>query len=151
MTDHDRDHEHDFDEALISGYLDGELTQGDHQRVRLHLEDCPACAAIADDLRDMKELTMTTGFHLPPDTQWDERPRTTTSRILQYLGWGLAAAWAVGLAALLIWQAVADRESAPLDAVVGLAPLLAIALIVASAGIDRWQTRKTDPYRKVQK
>ena len=31
--------QHGFDEALISGYLDGELTQGEEQRVRLeHLD-----------------------------------------------------------------------------------------------------------------
>ena len=39
--------DHGFDEALISGYLDGELTQGDAQRVRVHLEDCAVCQRTA--------------------------------------------------------------------------------------------------------
>ena len=49
---------HEFDETSISGYLDGELTQRDDQRVRLHLEDCAECRAIADGMRKMKEATM---------------------------------------------------------------------------------------------
>ena len=31
-------------EPLISGYLDGELTQSDRQRVDLILEDCEQCS-----------------------------------------------------------------------------------------------------------
>ena len=145
------DHDHGFDEALISGYLDGELTQGQRQRVRLHLEDCDDCNRIADDLRQLREATMTTGFSTPTDTQWDERPRNALSRVLQYLGWGLAALWVVALTGFLIWQAVADRQSVRFEALLGLIPLVAAALILLSALVDRLETRSTDPYRKVQK
>ena len=34
-----------FDGALLSGFLDGALTQADEQRVRVHLEDCETCRA----------------------------------------------------------------------------------------------------------
>ncbi len=145
------DPSHGFDEVLISGYLDGELTQGDEQRVRIHLENCGDCARVADDLRRMKEATMTTAFQAPEDTQWDETPRNGLSRSLQFLGLALFALWAVGLAGALAWQASTDAESVRFEALLGLAPVVAIALIVASALADRWQTRKTDPYRKVQK
>ena len=40
-------------EALLSGYLDGELTQGDRQRVEVIIEDCQDCA---QTLEDMKKL-----------------------------------------------------------------------------------------------
>ena len=143
--------EHRFDEALISGFLDGELTQGDEQRVRVHLQGCTGCSQVADELRQVNEATMTTTFRVPEDTQWDETPRGHTSRILQYLGWLLAIVWAAGLSAVLIWQAATEGESIRFEALLGLAPLVAVCLIVLSALIDRLQTRKTDPYRKVQK
>lgn len=143
--------DHTFDEAMISGYLDQELTQGDEQRVRVHLETCAACRGIADELRLLKEATMTTGFQAPEDTQWDESPRNRTSRALLYGGWLLAALWAVGLVGFLIWQAATDGESIRGEAAIGVVPFVAIGLIVSSALIDRIQTRKTDPYRKVQK
>ena len=47
------DTQHQFDEALLSGYLDSELTQGDEQRVRLHLEGCAACKSEIEELRKL--------------------------------------------------------------------------------------------------
>ena len=143
--------EHRFDEALISGFLDGELTQGDEQRVRLHLQGCTACTQVADELRQVKEATMTTAFRVPDDTQWDETPRSQVSRMLQYLGWLLAIVWAAGLIAVLIWRAATEGESIRFEALLGVTPLVAVGLLVLSALIDRLKTRKTDPYRKVQK
>ena len=52
--------QHGFDEALISGYLDRELTQGEAQRVRLHLEDCAECRSLADEITRLREATMAT-------------------------------------------------------------------------------------------
>lgn len=143
--------EHGFDDALISGYVDGELTQGDDQRVRLHLEDCAECSQTADDLRRLKEATMTTEFRVPEDTQWDETPRNAASRILHNFGWLLVAAWAAGLLGHLGWQAATDADSFQFEALLGFGLLLALGLVFLSALIDRLQTRKSDPYRKVKK
>lgn len=66
---------HEFDEAILSGYLDGELTQGDEQRVRLHIEHCAGCGIVIDELRKLREATMNSNFQVPDDTQWDETPR----------------------------------------------------------------------------
>ncbi len=143
--------EHAFDEALISGYIDGELTQGDTQRVRLHLESCAHCKQVADDLRQLKETTMTTPFSVPKDTQWDETPRTTASRILHNSGWLLAIAWALGVIVYAVWQIATDAEPIRLEGVLGFGAVLAFGLIVLSALADRLQTQKNDPYRKVKK
>ncbi len=140
-----------FDETLISGYLDGELTQAEAQRVRLHLEDCAECNQTADELRRLKEATMTTEFRTPVDTQWDETPRNAASRIAHNFGWLLAIAWVVGIGAYLVWQFFNDAESIQFESMLGFALLLAFGLIILSALIDRIQTRRTDPYRKVKK
>lgn len=94
---------------------------------------------------------MTTEFQVSDDTGWDETPRSGVSRVCQYLGWMLAIVWAVGLVAVLIWQAATEGGSIRFDALLGLVPLVAVGLIILSALIDRFHTRKTDPYRKVQK
>lgn len=142
---------HTFDEALISGYLDRELTQGDAQRVRLHLEECAECRRIADDMIKLKEATMTSEFRVPEDTQWDETPRGAASRILHNFGWMVAIAWFVGLGAYVLWQVATESESVRFEALIGFGLILAFVLIVGSALIDRLKTRKTDPYRKVKK
>ena len=141
--------QHGFDEALISGYLDGELTQADTQRVRLHLEECTECRATADELAQVKEATMSSEFKIPDDG-WDETPRGGVSHLLRNAGLVVGLAWIVGLAMWLIWELANDPE--------GLIGLLLVGGFLVSAGllltsvlIDRRRAMKNDKYTKVQK
>ncbi|MDJ0497351.1 MAG: zf-HC2 domain-containing protein [Acidimicrobiia bacterium] len=143
--------QHEFNEALLSGYLDGELTQGDRQRVRLHLEGCVECSSVIDELRNLREATMNTEFQVPEDTQWDETPRGPVSRLLHNVGWLTYGLWFVGVVAYVLWQVNTDSESVQWEALLGFGLLLGFVLIVLSALVDRLQTRKNDPYRKVKK
>ena len=38
-------------ETLLSGYLDGELTQSDRQRVEVLMEDCEDCAKTFEEMK----------------------------------------------------------------------------------------------------
>ncbi|MCP3975696.1 MAG: hypothetical protein GY720_14520 [bacterium] len=142
---------HEFNEALLSGYLDGELTQGDEQRVRVHLEGCADCGSVINELRRLREATMNTEFQVPEDTQWDETPRGALSRLLHNFGWLIAGLWVLGIAAYLVWQVATDSESVQFEGMLGFGIILAFGLIIASAFVDRLKTRKNDPYRKVLK
>jgi anti-sigma factor RsiW len=142
---------HQFDETLLSGYLDGELTQGDAQRVRLHLEECPDCRNATDELHKLREATMNSEFRVPDDTQWDETPRGAVSRFLHTFGWLIAGLWVVGIGAYLVWQIATGSESLQFEGMLGFGVLLAVGLIILSALIDRLKVRKNDPYRKVLK
>lgn len=145
------DTQHQFDEALLSGYLDGEVTQGEEQRVRLHLEGCVRCRNVIEQLRKLRETTMDADFQVPEDTQWDETPRGAISRLLHNSGWLIAGIWVVGIVAYLVWQMATDSESLQFEAMIGFALLLAFGLILLSALVDRLRIRKNDPYRKVKK
>ena len=139
-----------FDEALLTGYLDGVLTQADDQRVRLHLDECDDCRRLIDEMRETREATMTTRFELPTDDQWNEAPRGLASRLGLGLGWTLLLVWAVGMLGLVvgtIWQ----------DGMPWIVKLLLFgglsggALLFVSVLIDRLKTFGKDPYRRVQK
>jgi len=39
-----------IDKKKISAYLDGELPDDERARIKTHLEECPACCAIAEEL-----------------------------------------------------------------------------------------------------
>lgn len=142
------DHLHEFDEALISGYIDGELTQQDEQRVRIHIEDCDRCRETAHELNTLKEATMTTDFHV--DTQWDETPRSTASGFLRTFGWLMAVIWTVVVIGYGLWQFAKDTEDL-LQVVMVFGLGLGFGLVFLSVLIDRVRTHKTDPYRKVKK
>ncbi|MDH3261962.1 MAG: zf-HC2 domain-containing protein [Acidimicrobiia bacterium] len=142
--------QHGFDEALISGYLDGELTQGEEQRVRLHLEDCAECKSMTDELRRLKEATMTTEFREPEDTQWDETPRGPGSGFFRTFGWLILLAWIVGTVGYGLWQTAIDTEDL-FEVIIVFGFWLGFGLVFLSVLIDRLKTRKTDRYRRVQK
>ena len=139
-----------FDEALLTGYLDGVLTQADRQRVRLHLEECVDCRRLIDEMSETREATMTTRFELPADDQWNEAPRGLASRLSAGLGWTLLLVWLVGMAGLLVGHIWSD-EMPLIEKLLIFGGLSGIVLLFLSALIDRLKTMRTDPYRRVQK
>lgn len=54
-----------FAEALITGYLDGVVSQVDGLRIRLHLRRCLACRRLFEDLRELRTAMITLAFNRP--------------------------------------------------------------------------------------
>lgn len=139
-----------FDESLLSGYLDGALGQQDAQRVRLHLERCTDCQALVAELSELRDVTMSSRFELPPDDQWDETPRGGASRLFRGVGWLMTLVWLVGLSGFLAVELWADSAST-VERVFLFGGALAFALLFLSALVDRWSTYAGDRYRRVRK
>ena len=139
-----------FDEALLTGYLDGVLTQADDQRVRLHLEGCAECRRLIDEMRETREATMTTRFELPTDDQWNEAPRGLASRLSFGLGWLLLLVWAIGILGLVIGHLWSESLSLT-EKLIIFGGLSGGALLLLSVLIDRLKIMGRDPYRRVQR
>jgi len=139
-----------FDEAQISGHLDGELTQAAEQKVRVHLEDCGHCRVVLDELRVLRDATMSTEFQKPDDSQWDERPQTGLSLVARGTGWIIAVVWAVFFAAYALWQFWQGSANL-VERLLVFGGLSALALLFSSVLLDRLRTARTDPYREVEK
>lgn len=139
-----------FDQSLISGHLDGELTQAAEQRVRLHLEECSHCRALFDELQTMREAAMSTRFVEPSDDQWDERPHGFSSRLSRTLGWLLTAVWLVVVAGFGLWHLWQSPEGL-FEKLLVFGGLTAFGLLFLSVLIDRISSARTDRYRGVEK
>ena len=139
-----------FDEELLTGYLDGVLTQADDQRVRLHLDGCDACGRLIEEMRETREATMTTRFELPTDDQWDEAPRGLASRLSFGLGWMLLLVWAIGILGLVVGHLWSESLSLT-EKLVIFGGLTGGGLLLLSVLIDRLKTMGRDPYRRVQR
>jgi anti-sigma factor RsiW len=139
-----------FDQALISGFMDNELTQAAEQRVRLHLEDCAHCRALHEELKTLREATMTTRFAQPADSEWDERPRSTISRASRGLGWTLAVVWLVATICFGLWQMWIAPQSM-FERLLVFGGISAFALLFVSVLLDRIRAAKSDRYREVDK
>ena len=46
---------HDEIEAYLSGYIDGELTEGEKLRALIHMGNCANCRATVQELRNTRE------------------------------------------------------------------------------------------------
>ncbi len=139
-----------FDGALLSGWLDGALTQADEQRVRIHLEDCATCRAHVEQMRQWREVTMSTEFHVPPDDQWSERPRSAASRLSLGTGWLVVIVWALALATYGAWELWTSDETA-VEKVLVFGGWTGFGLLLVGVLLDRLKAMKTDRYREVQK
>jgi anti-sigma factor RsiW len=139
-----------FEENLLSGYIDGVLSQADEQRVRLHLEDCPSCSAQIEEMKQLREATMTTAFTVPPDDQWDEHPRGNASRLSFGLGWTFLLIWLVGVAGFAL-GALWSGPGSLIEKLLVFAGLTGIALLFLSALIDRLKSLGSDRYRRIDK
>ena len=140
----------EFDGALLSGYLDGALTQADEQRARIHLEDCDTCRAQVEQMRRFREVIMSTEFAVPPDDQWSGRPRSAASRLSLGAGWIIVAVWALALGGYAAWELWTSDESL-VGKLIVFGGWIGFGLLFLGVLIDRLKAMKTDRYREVEK
>jgi anti-sigma factor RsiW len=138
-----------FDETLLSGYLDGELTQAEEQRVRIQLEDDPDARRLLEEMRAMRSATMTTRFTVPEDIQWDERPRSRLSGFLRGSGWLFVGVWILAVAGYASWRFLTSGVT--LEQLIPAAGLFGLTLVFLSILLDRLRDLKTDRYRRVRR
>ena len=139
-----------FDEALLSGYLDDALVQGDEQRVRVHLEGCESCRTLVDELAAVREATMSSTFNTPRDDEWAEAPRTGASGLLRGLGWPLVIAWAILVGGYAVWEGWRESENL-VERLILVGGVSGFALLFLGVLLDRLKAMKTDRYLEVQK
>lgn len=139
-----------FDESLLSGYLDGELTQAERQRIEILMADDPLIRRKVDELREMREAALTTPFKVPDDEQWNERPKGALSAISRHLGLGLLLIWFALLVGYGLWEVALSGEKLVAKLLV-FAAFSGFGLVFVSVLIDRLRVAGTDRYRRVEK
>ena len=139
-----------FDETLLTGYLDQALPHRQTQRVRLHLEDCPTCKAMLDEMGTLRQAALDTRFLVPDDDGWPELPKSRISALSRSAGWFLVIGWMSIVSGLSLWHLVAETGD-PLTIFLVLGLPGGVALLFLSVLRDRLQDLKTDPYREIHR
>lgn len=138
-----------FPEELLSGYLDGVLTQQQEQHVRVALEESQEARDLLRQLQQMREASMSTTFR-EEDRQWSEAARTATSRWSRRLGFVLLVLWGAGMSGYALWEMARGTESW-LEKSVVFGGLAGVVLLFFSVLLDRLRDRRTDRYEGVEK
>lgn len=138
-------------EVTLTGYLDRELTQQESQRVELHLQGCPQCRAVLDELKRAQQLASGLEIEQPNASEW----RVLESRILERgtrkLGWVVLVAWlGVTICYALYQLAISPKEPLTVKILI-FGGLAGITLVFFSVLMERIRERRSDRYRGVLK
>lgn len=139
-----------FDEALLTGYLDGALPQHQAQRVRLHLEDCESCGLLYKELETMRSNTLATHFESPSEEFWPELPQTRMGRFSRSFGWWLLISWLAVVCGIALWRFLSNTGD-PLEIFLVLGFPGSLAFLFVSVLLDRLHDLKSDRYRGVHR
>ncbi len=143
----------DQEEALLSAYVDGELSAAEAQQVARRLEEDADARRTVAELRRLKELTNRLQIKEPPAEEWERFWQGHYNRLERSLGWILLAA---GLLLVGGWGAFSLLRSLWSDA--SVPPSLRWGVTAAVAGLtvllisvfrERRHRRKTTRYKDV--
>jgi len=134
----------------LSGYIDGELTQQQRQRVEQHCEKCSQCREDLQALRDLRERIA--GVSLSPigEDQWRETmndPSVSTSRSI---GWILFIVGTVLIGLMMVFGILMDPEVPTGMKLILFAIYGGLAALLYSVLRQRLIERKTDKYKDVE-
>ena len=139
-------------DELLSGYLDGELTQKNRQHVDLHLEGCTRCQARLQELDALSASVGRLRDDMDPEDreQWRKVMDNAFDRTVRGIGWLLL----VGAVLLLVGYAgyefiLTDLDPPFLKWAVA-AVYVGLAVLLLSVLRQRLSARKTDKYKDVE-
>jgi hypothetical protein len=135
---------------LLSGYIDGELTQQERQRVEVHCDGCAECSNNLDELRALRDKVGRSRLSELGDDIWREQMEDTTVRATRGIGWLLFIGGLLILAGYVIYEFVIDTS-------LTLGVKLLFAAIYGGMGVlfisvlrQRLIERKSDKYKDVE-
>jgi len=135
---------------MLSGFVDGELTQQQRQRVTLHCENCAQCRDNLESLRVLRERIAGSGLSEIGEDKWRESMNETTVEITRGVGWllfiaGLLVAAGIGLAGFIFSDEIPVGIKLLITAIYG-----GLGLLLFSVLRQRLIERKTDKYKDVE-
>lgn len=135
---------------LMSGYIDGELTQQQRQRVEIHCNGCPECRNEVAELRELRrKISSTKLSHLAEDT-WRETIDEIAIRSSRGTGWLFVIGGALVMAGIGIYDFLID-SSILLPMKIAIAVIYGgLAMPFVSVLHQRLIERKTDKYKDVE-
>lgn len=135
---------------LLSGFVDGELTQQDRQLVTLHCENCAECRENLANLRELRQRIGNARLSGVGEDKWRETMDDTSVQISRGIGWllfitGVLAFAGIGLISFLFFLDIAVGMKLILIAIYG-----GLGTLLYSVLRQRLIERKTDKYKDVE-
>lgn len=137
-------------DEMLSGFVDGELTQQQRQWVTLHCESCKECSENLERLREIRNRIAGASLSEIGEDKWRESMNENTVQTTRSLGWILFIAGILIIAGIGVVQFLFDDG-------IGVGMKLLIVAIYGGLGLlffsvlrQRLIERKTDKYEDVE-
>ena len=135
---------------LLSGYIDGELTQQQRQAVEIHCADCKDCAEELEQLSVLRADIGAARLSQYGEDTWRETMNDSTVQTARGIGWllvigGILACGGIAVLAFLTDPGIELRAKVIAGAIYG-----GLALLFVSVLRQRLIERKTDKYKDVE-
>ena len=134
----------------LSGYLDGELTQQERQRVELHLADCGECAGMLEELRALRRRMGRSELSRIHEDEWREDMNDPGVQLSRGIGWILLIGAALVIGGIVVFAFLTDPGiSSGMKFLISVF-YLGLAGLFVSVLRQRLIERKTDKYKDVE-
>ena len=135
---------------LLSGYLDGELTQQQRQRVEIHCEACKECEKNFEELQVLRESIGKARLSELNQDVWRERMDNATVRTTRGIGWLLILGGVLVAMGIGVYEFVFDSSLGLVEKLVVGAIYGGFVVLFFSVLRQRLIERKTDKYKDVE-
>jgi len=135
---------------LVSGYIDGELTQQLRQRVEVHCDQCVACRQELEDLRRLRNDVGKSQLSEYGEDKWRESMDDTTVKASRGIGWLLLIGGILAIGAIVLHGFITDPTLELYMKVIIGAIYGGLAILFISVLRERLIERKTDKYKDVE-
>lgn len=139
----------DEHEALISGFIDGEMDAEEQARLEALCAESPAFKRELDAMQQLASGTHAL-FHLedPPDEVWDTFLDNVYNRAERKTGWVVFIIGALLLSAYGLYLFIMEPWSSALTKLLIATPIVGLAILFISVLRNRMETIKTDRYTR---
>jgi hypothetical protein len=137
-------------DELLSGFVDGELTQQERQRVTLHCDQCGQCRQNLAELRVLRERIGKSRLSEVGADKWRETMNERTVQTTLGIGWLMLIAGILAVAGVGLYQFIVEPGMSVWMKLILVAIYGGLALLLFSVLRQRLIERKTDKYKDVE-
>lgn len=135
---------------MLSGFVDGELTQQQRQLVTIHCRDCEKCQQDLDELSALRERIAGSKLSEIGEDKWRESMPETIVQNTRSIGWilfigGMLIIFSIAVVVFLLNDEIPAGMKLLIVAIYG-----GLGLLFVSVLRQRLIERKTDKYKDVE-
>jgi len=134
----------------LSGYIDGELTQQQRQRVEVHCDDCAQCARELQELTALREEIGAAKLSQFGEDTWRETMADSSVKAARGIGWLLLIGGVLACAGIAVIAFLTDPSIEWHAKLIAGAIYGGLGILFISVLRQRLIERKTDKYKDVE-